>query len=352
MTAVPPRSTSRPDAAGAPAWLPLIAVVLTAACSSASVQSAFTLPPGTPAAPATCDPARDRAAILAMTGEYEVRFSFQENLALQAGYKPRDTYLVDGHELVVVAEESPTRIALQHLLVVGPPAEARVIKHWRQDWVFEDTELLEFRGDGTWEVKRLPGEQVRCAWSQAVFEVNDAPRYEGWGRWQHMAGTSSWTSNETWRPLPRREYTTRSDYDVIIGFNRHVITPTGWGHEQDSTKVILRGAPRALVREHGVNTYQRTRARDFQVARDYWSRTETFWRDVREVWKKVAAAGPRLALRRGVDGTTQHAGIFALAEDAAVVGSPDVTARRRRVEEIIRASWESGPGAPLATARR
>ena len=235
---------------------------------------------------------------------------------------------------------------------MGPPDAPRVIKHWRQDWVFEDRELLEYRGSGTWETRRLSADAVRCGWTQAVFEVNDAPRYEAWGRWQHAGGTSSWTSNETWRPMPRREYTTRDDYDVVIGFNRHVITPSGWAHEQDNTKVVLRGSPRALVREHGVNSYRRNEARDFRVARDHWSRTQAFWRDVREVWKKVIAAGPRLSLRPGVDGTAQHAGLFALAADDSFLSSPDTEARRRRVESIIRASWESGPGSPTATARR
>ena len=200
----------------------------------------------------------------------------------------------------------------------------------------------------------MPGELVRCAWSQAVFEVNDAPRYEGWGRWQHAAGTSSWTSNETWRPLPRREYTDpqRLRRDHRLQPPRHHadrLGPRAGQHEGDPA----RGAPRALVREHGVNTYQRTRARDFKVARDYWSRTEAFWQDVREVWKKVAAAGPRLSLRRGVDGTTQHAGIFALADDAGASSArADVTRPPPPRRAIIRASWESGPGAPPATARR
>jgi hypothetical protein len=333
-------------------WPALLAVSLfpAASCGSAPLRPAA---PSALAAPApTCDRARDHAAILAMAGPYEVAFTFQENLALAEGYKPRDTYRVDGHELVVVVEDGPTRISLQHLLVVGPPDEPRVIKHWRQDWVFEDPELLEFRGGGVWEAKRLPPEDARCSWTQAVFEVNDAPRYESWGRWQHAAGTSSWTSQETWRPLPRREYTTRRDYDVVLGFNRHVLTPTGWAHEQDNTKVVLRGAPRALVREHGINTYQRTQARDFGVARDYWRRTEAFWRDVREVWKTVFAAGPRLSLRPGVDGTAQHDALFELAQDPRAVASADTAARRRQVEAIIRTSWESGPSPPPATARR
>jgi hypothetical protein len=182
--------------------------------------------------------------------------------------------------------------------------------------------------------------------------VNDAPRYEGWGRWTHAGGTASWASNETWRPLPRREYTTRDDYDVIVGFNRHLITPSGWAHEQDNTKMVLRGAPRALVREHGVNTYARTRARDFKPARDYWSRTEAFWKDVRETWRHMIGTGSRLSLRPDVDGTSQHESLLALANDPQLSRSSDGNARRRRIEEVIRRSWESGPALQAKAARR
>jgi hypothetical protein len=327
----------------------LVPGLLAAACGTGRVGGQG---PTTSSGSPGCDPARDRAAMLAMTGAYEVRFSYEESLALSAGYTPKEPYQVDGTELVLVIEDSASRIALQHLLVVGPAAEPQVIKHWRQDWNFEDHEVLEYRGNGMWEKTRLAPEAIRCAWTQAVFEVNDAPRYEGWGRWRHAVGTSSWTSNETWRPLPRREYTKRSDYDVIVGFNRNVITPSGWAHEQDNTKVVLRGSPRALVREQGVNAYVRTKARDFTPARAYWNRTEGFWREVRDTWTAVIAAGERLSLRTGVDSTAQHESLLALANDPNVSQSTDAKARRRRIEEIIRQSWESGPSVAATAARR
>src|SRR3546814_951309 len=49
---------------------------------------------------------------------------------------------------------------------------------------------------------------------------------------------ATWTSDLTARPLPRREYTKRDDYNVLIGINRHTITPNGWTHEQFNTKVL------------------------------------------------------------------------------------------------------------------
>jgi hypothetical protein len=324
--------------------------LLAAGCGTGRVDSVGGAKAPAPAA-ADCDTVRDRQTILAMAGEYEVRFSYEESLALAPSYTPRERYQVDGTELVLVVEDSPSRISLQHLLVLGPAAEPRVIKHWRQDWTFEDRELVQYRGGGTWQKAALSPEDARCAWTQAVFEVNDAPRYEGWGRWRYTDGTSSWTSSETWRPLPRREYTKRSDYDVLVGVNRQVLTPSGWAHEQDNTKLVLRGSPRALVREHGVNVYVRTGARDFAPARDYWRRTETFWRDVRAVWTDLIAAGNRLSLRPGVDGTAQHESLLLLANDRSLSEAGKAGTRRQRIQELIRESWESGPTRAAAAAR-
>jgi len=39
---------------------------------------------------------------------------------------------------------------------------------------------------------------------------------------------STWHSENTWWPLPRREFSVRNDYNVLSGSNRHTITPTGW----------------------------------------------------------------------------------------------------------------------------
>ena len=41
-------------------------------------------------------------------------------------------------ELVTLLENAPGRVSLQHVLVVG----TSVVKHWRQDWSFEDREQV------------------------------------------------------------------------------------------------------------------------------------------------------------------------------------------------------------------
>lgn len=230
-------------------------------------------------------PEQDRKAILSMAGEYAVNFRFEETLSLQNGYEAKKgSYDEDAHELVLVTENTPKRIALQHLLLVGD----QVIKHWSQIWTWEDTRVCEFQGNNSWKMVDLPAEQVAGTWSQLVTQVDDSPRYEGYGKWVHRGDISEWTSNVTPRPLPRREHTKRKDYEILEGYNRHTIAPWGWAHEQDNTKIQLRDGQRLpLAREWGLNTYKRVTDVDFQAARDFWNRDGAFWGTVVAAWEEV-----------------------------------------------------------------
>lgn len=231
----------------------------------------------------------DRKAILAMAGKYRVTFDFRETVTLDPNAAPSKPDQTEGHELVLVLEDRGGFISLQHLLVVGGEKPV-VVKHWRQDWQYEDAVVYEFAGRMTWEPRRLDPEAVRGTWSQSVYQVDDSPRYEGYGTWRHVGGYSYWESNETWRPLPRREHTVRKDYDVLVGRNRHAITPAGWTHEQDNYKLVLRdGERRIIAREQGLNTYARDGSFDFAAAQAYWDKTAPFWKDVRAVWAGIYA---------------------------------------------------------------
>jgi hypothetical protein len=283
--------------------------LLPAALTGLSPSSATA---GSPIAP----PERDRAAILAMAGEYRVTFEFTESAALRSGYEAKPVKRSGGTELVIVVNDSPTRIVLQHLLL-----DARsntVIKHWRQDWTWQDAALLEFRGDRRWQRRELAATDVVGRWTQGVYEVDDGPRYAATGRWQHRGATSEWVSEETWRPLPRREHTTRDDYDVLVGINRHIVTPWGWVHAQDNTKLDLRRHPAEplIAREIGTNTYRRITDVDFTAARDYWRRCAGYWATVREAWQQRLASARSVLIDLDVDGVPIMDRLIALADDA------------------------------------
>lgn len=259
----------------------------------------------------------DRRSILAMAGEYRVRFAFDETLPLKAGYAQKAPQRSGGTEWVFVVEDRGDFISLQHVLVVGK--EHTVVKHWRQDWQYEPEEVLAFRGKEHFEHVPVDAAAARGAWSQAVFEVDDAPRYAGVGRWTHTYGVDAWTSDFTWRPLPRREYTTRSDYQVLGAINRHTLSANGWMHEQDNVKLVLKddGTTEALVREVGVNSYEHTKDYDFSAGREYWNKTAKFWQDARAAWTDAMAKRRAFTLETKLDEKPRFEALFALAERAA-----------------------------------
>lgn len=226
----------------------------------------------------------DRQAILAMSGNYKVTFDFIETVAFDADYKLKDRKLSGGHEMVRVVEDTGDFISLQHILVVGSPDQKFVVKHWRQDWAYEPEEVLVFIGGNAWEMREVPVTERAGKWSQTVYQVDDSPRYGAVAGWSHEDGVSEWTPAAEWRPLPRRDMTTRDDYHAVKAINRHAITPLGWVHEQDNSKLVLSGEPSVLVREVGVNTYQKDDAFDFSVGEAYWEATADFWAGVRAEW--------------------------------------------------------------------
>ena len=244
---------------------------------------------------------KDRAAILAMQGEYKVDFDFKETVILQAGYEHFPPKQAGAFETVVVVKDDPEHIILQHLLVVG---DGHVVKHWRQDWFYEAKERFEFVADQTWKINPIPTEKQDGHWTQCVYEVSDAPRYCGTGKWNHKYGVSTWTSDRSWRPLPRREYTVRDDYNSLNVENRHTITAEGWTHEQDNTKVVRNGTKTEaiLVREYGFNNYRRVDAYNFSPAYQYWQKTMAYWADIREFWGTRFQQDKQIILETEVDG--------------------------------------------------
>ncbi len=223
-----------------------------------------------------------------MAGNYHVTFSFRETVSFLDGYELKEPYTSQGHETVRVIRDDGDFISLQHILVVDGIWEDHMpIKHWRQDWVYEPKQIFEYVGRHVWRTRPVDAVEGRGKWAQLVYQVDDSPRYAAVAEWTHQYGASVWNSSPTWRPLPRRERSKRDDYDVLVTLNRHALTPEGWVHEQDSSKIILRKEAQILAREIGVNTYTASDAFKIQVAEDYWNNTKEFWAEVRAEWRKL-----------------------------------------------------------------
>ena len=164
----------------------------------------------------------------------------------------------------------------------------------------------------------------------------------------NTASFSNWLSAETWRPLPRREFSVRQDYQVLVGTNRLTITPLGWVQEENNLKLALNadGAPRAhlpyLAREYGVARYERIRDYDFSAGVRYFERTEPFWAEVRAAWRTLFERMPRFTLRAQVDQGQLFVPFFEQA-DALADGEPfDRAAARALIEKTLKERYLAG----------
>ncbi len=283
---------------------------------------------------------RDRRAILAMAGEYRVSFDFIEVAGFDAGYEPQHPYQSWGTEKVYVIEDRGDFISLQHLLVsrfIGEDGKVNgpmVTKHWRQDWQFEPDSQFVYRGANTWQRVPVAVKAGEGGWRQSVFQVDDSPRYSGVGHWQHFGNYSTWIGGEGWRPLPRREYSVRDDYQVLVGTNRHTITPTGWVHEQQNNKVALGqdGEPRpgnpVVGREFGFNRYERISDFDFSAGDRYLAATEPMWQAVRAEWNALLSRPEPLRLKGAPDRDRMFLPLFEMAEKLEDAQTPNAVTTR------------------------
>jgi hypothetical protein len=146
--------------------------------------------------------------------------------------------------------------------------------------------------------------------------VDDSPRYAASGNWEHAGGVSTWISRETWRPLPRREFSVRKDYSVLVGTNRHTITPSGWVQEENNLKYAL-GEKRFLSREYGFVRYERIKDYDFSAGETYYRRTEPFWAEVRAAWRELEEGRGRFTLRAQPDQAQLFLPFFEYAQKIA-----------------------------------
>lgn len=290
------------------------------------------------------DQARDHAAIVAMAGTFKVTFDMRETTPFLAGYTPYPAKLSGGHEVVRAVVDTPDHVVLQHLLVVTDPnGKTMVIKHWRQDWRYQPQSVLTYTAQGRWTLRPVPATERRGNWSQTVWQTDDSPRYGGMGRWRYDHGETRWTSEETRRPLARRDATRHPPYDHYVGTNRHVLTAAGWVHEQDNAKIGTKdGKPATVVHEYVVNTY--VPATDFAIgaADDYWAKTKDYWAAVRDDWDAAIRGSSGLTLAEVADTGSATAHELMLLADDIVSGEATAEAAKKEAAALIRRDARAG----------
>ncbi|MDB5271774.1 MAG: hypothetical protein JWO58_141 [Chitinophagaceae bacterium] len=256
---------------------------------------------------------QDREAILSFAGCYKVVFEFAETFAPDTAYQYHDRKFDWGIEQVSVLENTNKKIVLQHLLIVN---DTMIIKHWRQDWVYENTELLSYYKDNEWIKVKLTATQAKGTWTQKVFQVDDSPRYEGYGTWIHVDGRHFWEST-TDAPLPRREITKRQDYNVVKRHSHVETMDYGWVLEQDNEKIIRsENGDKLLCWEKGMEKFLKGNY-NCKPGLDWWTRNSRYWNDVRTVWDEVFSQQTVLKLEKRIEDKFLFEKLFALGDEYA-----------------------------------
>ncbi|WP_299715924.1 DUF6607 family protein [uncultured Tenacibaculum sp.] len=272
--------------------------------------------------------AQDLKAIKSMSGCFEVGFNFAEtfNYSKDSLYKPSKKKHDKALEWVEVITDKKSKIQMQHLLIVGPKERPHIVKHWRQDWLYENQDLYLFHKDSHWKYKKLDKESVQGQWTQKVYQVDDSPRYEGTATWVHVDGKSFW-ENTADAPLARRELTKRSDYNVMLRRNRHEITENGWIHNQDNDKIVREDGKEdfLLAQEKGFNTYKRVPDNKCIAAQNWWKNNHGLWKKVRKRWDRAFDNDKDIALQAKVNNKKLYSHLFKLKADAS----------KKQVNEII-----------------
>ena len=261
---------------------------------------------------------KDLASIKAMCGCFEVSFNFAETFS----YSKDSTYQASKNkydkalEWVQLVDSNEDFVSMQHLLIVGDVLNPYVIKHWRQDWMYENTDSFPYAIDNTWPYKSNDASEVTGQWTQRVFQVDDSPRYEGSATWVHVDGRSFWSSTAD-APLPRREITKRQDYNVTLRRNHHEIFDWGWSHDQDNDKLIREVNKKdvVLAQEKGYNTYKKVENERCIAAQVFWKDNKDMWTMVRKEWNTIFSMRQNIKLKNKVEGKRLYQYLFTLESD-------------------------------------
>lgn len=274
--------------------------------------------------------AEELKAIDQLCGCFEVTFNYSETFTNDNSKQYISGPLNEKKviEYVHPIKKSNTEVVLQHILVVS---DKMMIKHWREDWSYQNNVIWDYDHDNTWKKRTIPADKVKGEWTQTVWEVSDAPRYQGSSKWVSTNDQTFWI-NTADAPLPRREYTTRKDYNVMNRTNRLIVSDKGYMHEQDNLKIIRKAgqADSILAYEKGYNKYVRVDDSKCEKAKEFWKKKEAFWADVVAVWDAYFDKNNYINLKNAVDSKLLYEAL-----DELEATNPSETTRRKEIEKVM-----------------
>ncbi len=251
----------------------------------------------------------EKSLIQSLCGSYKVTFKFAETFAPAKDYSYRDRYFSEAQEVAFLLEETEDSLSIQHLLFTP----RGIIKHWRQDWVYENRDLFKLVKDHEWVKETISEEQASGTWTQKVSQVDDCPRYDGYGTWVHVDGRHFWESVAD-AALPRRELSTaqRKDYNILRRHSHIELFEDGWMLEQDNEKIYRDDLNQdtLICLEKGLERFTLA-SYDTTAVMQWWNDRASFWQDVRNIWNQIREESDRIVVQ---DDEKLYFAQFALAE--------------------------------------
>jgi len=275
---------------------------------------------------------KDKETIKSLCGCFDVDFKYKETFSASKNYKPKDVYETGALEWVSYEPQPDGSVRMQHILIID---SSMIIKHWREDWSFENPNIYTYDKNYRWTKTKVDAAKVKGTWTQKVFEVDDRPQYDGVATFSYFDDKTLWQSTVD-APLPRREYSKRTDYNVLNRGNRLYISPTGYLHEQDNKKIKRTTGEKdtLIVDEKGVNIYKKIEESKCQAGIDWWQKNKVYWNDVRTVWTDLLPTLPELAIQFTVEDKKLYERLFKLNEDLIAEKKYD---SKKAKEEILKA---------------
>ncbi len=287
---------------------------------------------------------KDREQINKLCGCFEVDFKYAETFSPDPNYKFHEREETGGTaELALPIEVTDRKVVIQHLLIVGTNT---IVKHWREEWTYENPIIWKYKGDRTWVKEKVSPEQVKGKWTQTVWEVADEPRYQGFSQFVNLDGKIIW-QNTADAPLPRREYSVRNDYNILRRTNRINLTDSGYLHEQDNQKIVrVNGIDKLLVEEKGHNTYKRINEKECEVAKAYWEKNKNYWSRVRSIWADYINTHDTITLMNKIDNKLLHEYLLDLAKEFGAGKVSDADINLKIKNEVDRFMGQNGKSIP------
>jgi hypothetical protein len=199
-----------------------------------------------------------------------------------------------------------------------------VQKHWRQEWNKNAKRQIVYQGNQTWENTLIETNNVygKSIWSQSVLQVDDAPRYSCATEWIHGKKFSSWNCISTFSPLPRREFSHRSDYNLLMRGNHHQVSKKEWFHFQENDKFnVINNNFTWIAHEVGTNSYKKVTNDKCVAAQDWWKAHKQNWNLIQSMWKHIFEHHPKIQFAEKINGKTLWMELFAIEEQYFILGA-------------------------------